>query len=159
MLFSVSATMKSKDEYQQDFQTIKDDLENWRHSIPSNFRPGERFVRAYFTSSASVMAALRTHLIYHNFVMVLSRLSLQVVGISSSGLLLHARENFMSSARRVIELTGHLEVEPYAPSLCVFISRHFLRIAFSDPKQTLDRDSVVRIPQPLPPGNRKSEAF
>ena len=121
-LFSVSATMKLSEEYQQDLQITRHELEIWRLSIPSAFRPGERFARTSFASSASVMAALRTHLVYHNFVMVLCRLSLQVGGLHSGGAPLNVRETFMSSARRVIELIGHLEVEPYAPSLCVFFA-------------------------------------
>lgn len=115
-LFSVSATMKLPEEYQQDLQTVRHELEIWRLGIPPDFRPGERFSRTSFASSASVMAALRTHLVYHDFVMVLCRLSLQVSGAGPHPLL-NARETFMSSARRVIELIGHLEVEPYTPSV------------------------------------------
>jgi hypothetical protein len=117
-LFSVSATMKLPGDYQQDLQTTRHELEIWRLSIPPAFRPGERFARTSFANSASVMAALRTHLVYHDFVMVLCRLGLRVGGAGPQSLL-NVRETFMSSARRVIELIGHLEVEPYAPSLCV----------------------------------------
>jgi hypothetical protein len=116
-LFSVSATMKLQGEYQQDLHTIRHELEIWRLSVPSAFRPGERFARTSFANSTSVMAALRTHLVYHNFVMVLCRLSLQVGGPHP----VSVRKTFMSSARRVIELIGHLEVEPYAPSVCVLL--------------------------------------
>lgn len=116
-LFSVSATMKSSIEFQKDIQLVSHELEDWRLSIPSAFRPGERFARTNFGSSACVMAALRTHLTYHNFVMVLCRLSLQVNKAQSTIGLANARETFMVSARRVIDLVGHLEVEPYAPSM------------------------------------------
>jgi len=110
--------MKLPEDYQQDLQTTRNELEIWRLSIPPAFRPGERFARTSFASSASVMAALRTHLVYHDFVMVLCRLRLQVGGTGPDSLL-NVRDTFMSSARRVIELIGHLEVEPYAPSVCV----------------------------------------
>lgn len=124
--------MKLNDEYHRDLESIREELEIWRQSVPINFRPGERFARAHFASSTSVMAALRTHLVYHNFVMVLCRLTLQVVEPSSGGSLLSTRQDFMNSARRVIELTGHIEVEPYAPSLCVTIFNLPYCTAFSD---------------------------
>jgi hypothetical protein len=115
-LFSVSATMKLPEERQADLQSVRHELETWRLLIPPAFQPGERFARTSFTSSASVMAALRTHLVYHDFVMVLCRLSLQVSGTGSRPFL-NAHETLMNSARRVIELIGHLEVEPCAPSV------------------------------------------
>ncbi len=130
-LFSVSATMKLPADYQQDLQTTRHELEIWRLSIPRAFRPGERFARTNFTSPASVMAALRTHLVYHDFVMVLCRLSLQVNDTGSHSLL-NVRETFMSSARRVFELIGHLEVEPHAPSVYVlFLSKLTVTLLYS----------------------------
>lgn len=158
-LFSVSATMKLNDEYQQDLETIRDELEIWRQSIPISFRPGERFARAHFASSTSVMAALRTHLVYHNFVMVLCRLTLQVVEPISGGSLLNIRHDFMNSARRVIELTGHIEVEPYAPSLCVPTFTLFNCTVFSDVKQAPYGNSIVCVSQPLSSGHRQPKAF
>lgn len=109
--------MKSREEYQQSLEEINSQLETWRQSIPPPFRPGERFARAHFASPTSVIAALRTHFTYYNFVMVLSRLSLQIGGSDAGSFHLNARETFMGSARRVIELTGHLEVEPYTPAV------------------------------------------
>ncbi|KAK5055327.1 hypothetical protein LTR84_013077 [Exophiala bonariae] len=147
-LFSVSATMKLNDEYQQDLVTTRGELEAWRQSLPMNFRPGERFARAHFSSSTSVMAALRTHLVYHNFVMVLCRLTLQVVELSSGRSLLDTRQEFMNSARRVIELTGHIEVEPYAPSLLLtviplsaFLS--LFHLVIDNPKHAETRDNLT----------------
>jgi len=146
-LFSVSATMKPQGKYLQGLQTVRDELEIWRLSIPLAFRPGERFARTSFASSAAVMAALRTHLVYHNFVMVLCRLGLQVGGSDPGGAVLHVRETFMSSARRVIELTGHLEVEPYAPSvlltvipLSAFLS--LFHLVVDNPRHVETRDNL-----------------
>ncbi|OAG37332.1 hypothetical protein AYO21_08409 [Fonsecaea monophora] len=147
-LFSVSATMKSKNEYWQDLQGINDDLETWRMSVPSNFRPRESFTRARFGSLASVVVALRTHLVYHNMVMVLCRLRLKVAETTSSAYLSQCRENFMSSARQVIELTAHLEVEPYTPSLLLsavplsaFLS--LFQLVINNPTHVQTQDNVT----------------
>ncbi|KIW26107.1 uncharacterized protein PV07_09234 [Cladophialophora immunda] len=147
-LFSVSATMKSKDEYQRDLQAINVQLEAWRQSIPPSFRPGDRFARANLASPTFVMAALRTHLIYHNFVMVLCRLNSQVNACSAFGFEANDRETFMSSARRVIELTTHIEVEPYAPSvlLTVFpLSAFFslFHLVIDNPHHAETRDNLT----------------
>ncbi|KEF58315.1 uncharacterized protein A1O9_06241 [Exophiala aquamarina CBS 119918] len=147
-LFSVSATMKPRDEYQQDLQAISSQLETWRQSIPPLFRPGGRFARAHFSSPTAVIAALRTHFTYHNFVMVLCRLGLQI-GVSDAGTSpFNPLETFMSSARRVIELTGHLEVEPYAPSvmLTVFpLSAFFslFHLIIDNPQHFETRDNLT----------------
>lgn len=76
-------------------------------------------MRTKFASPTAVMAALRTHLIYHNFVMAMCRLCLYASTSVLHGFALDVRETFMTSARHVLELTAHLEVEPYAPSLYV----------------------------------------
>lgn len=123
-LFSVTATMSSPEDYARNLQAVGAELEHWRGSIPLAFRPGERLSRSRFASSASTMAALRTHFIYHNFAMVLCRLSLQVSDSRNEMAGRSTRETFMLSARRTIELTGHLEVEPYSPSL--YVVRHII---------------------------------
>lgn len=111
--------MQSRDEIQQAVRIISTKLEAWRLAIPLKFRPGEHFARAKFSNATAVMAALRLHVSYHNMVMVLCRLSLRLAELnaSSSDERLNALGTFMSSARRVIELTSHLEVEPYSPSV------------------------------------------
>ncbi|KIW44411.1 uncharacterized protein PV06_02883 [Exophiala oligosperma] len=146
-LFSVSATTKPLVEYQQDLQLIRHELETWRLSIPPPFRPGERFARARLGSSASIMAALRTHLVYHDFVMVLCRLSLQIGEPESGRGPLNARETFMRSTRRVIELIGHLEIEPYTPSvlltvipLSAFLS--LFHLVIDNPRHVETRDNL-----------------
>ena len=141
--------MKEQGEYQQDLKTIRDELEVWRLSIPLVFRPGERFARTSFTSSASVMAALRTHLVYHNFVMVLCRLRMKLSEPPCGALFQNARDTFMSSARRVIELTGHVELESYTPSVCVSAFNTGFLHELADMKQALDGDSLVCIPQSI----------
>ncbi|KAJ9614290.1 hypothetical protein H2200_002426 [Cladophialophora chaetospira] len=147
-LFSVSATSKSKAQYQEDLQIVRDELETWRLSIPSSFRPGERFYRAHFASSGSMMAALRTHLLYHNVAMVLCRVGLQIAGTNPDASPQDVRQIFMRSARQVIDLTGHIEVEPYAPAvlLTVIPSSAFLslfHLVIDNPRHSETKDNVA----------------
>ncbi|KAK6366848.1 hypothetical protein LTS17_010399 [Exophiala oligosperma] len=93
------------------------------------------------------MAALRTHLVYHDFVMVLCRLSLQIGEPESGRGPLNARETFMRSTRRVIELIGHLEIEPYTPSvlltvipLSAFLS--LFHLVIDNPRHVETRDNL-----------------
>lgn len=114
-LFSISATLNTQESYYEKLDVITDLLERWRLSIPLAFRPGEPFHVRSFKSSCETLVALRTHFYYHDASISLCRLTLHV-GKSQDGLRqIESRTKLMRSARSIIELLRHVDIEPYTP--------------------------------------------
>ncbi|KAL1999955.1 hypothetical protein VTN02DRAFT_3740 [Thermoascus thermophilus] len=115
MLFSVSATMNSVDLYYAAIDTVSEDLERWRSSIPKEFRPGEPFRPQHFMNPCSMQVALRTHYFYYNAVISFSRLTLHVGAERPGERQAESKKNLMNSARLIIELTRYIDPEAYTP--------------------------------------------
>ncbi|KAL2012373.1 hypothetical protein VTN00DRAFT_5091 [Thermoascus crustaceus] len=115
MLFSVSATMNSVDLYYAAIDTVSDDLERWRSSIPKEFRPGEPFRPQHFMNPCSMQVALRTHYFYYNAVISFSRLTLHVGAERPGERQAESKKKLMNAARLIIELTRYIDPEAYTP--------------------------------------------
>lgn len=115
MLFSVSATMNSVDVYYAAIDTVSDDLERWRMSIPKEFRPGEPFRPQHFMNPCAMEVALKTHYLYYNAVFSFSRLTLHVGAERSDERQAKSKRDLMNAARVVIELTRYIDPEAYTP--------------------------------------------
>jgi hypothetical protein len=113
-LFSVSARMKSPEQYFAAIDRVDADLEKWRNSIPNEFRPGEPFRPQHCTTSSS-MIALRAHFYYHAVVVALCRLTLHLGAGTSSARQEEAKKRLMRTARHVVENTRYIDAEPYTP--------------------------------------------
>lgn len=116
MLFSISSTLKSTDQYYAAIDRVNDDLEKWRLEIPLDLRPGEQFRPQNPSTPAHMMMGLRAHYSYYQAVMSICRLTLH---ISANGPPTRRSEEckkrLMSVARAVIELTRYVDSEPYMP--------------------------------------------
>ncbi|CAG9953533.1 unnamed protein product [Clonostachys rosea f. rosea IK726] len=113
-LFSVSASLRPDSSYQSTMDQVRRMLEEWRQSIPIEFRPGDS---SHFPKSAPVstrLAALQLHFSYYNIVIGLERLTLHLDqnGGYKSQL---SKQRLMNTARTIIELTKYIEVQPYVP--------------------------------------------
>ncbi|KAL1982398.1 hypothetical protein VTN96DRAFT_1368 [Rasamsonia emersonii] len=115
MLFSVSARMRSPDQYFAAIDRVDADLERWRNSIPEGFRPGEPFRPQNCKTASSMLITLRSHFFYYGVVVALCRLTLHVGAGSSSPRLEEAKKRLMHTARHVIENTRYIDAEPYTP--------------------------------------------
>lgn len=107
--------MNSVDLYYAAIDTVSEDLERWRSSIPKEFRPGEPFRPQYFMNPCSMQVALRTHYFYYNAVISFSRLTLHVGAERPGEGQAESKKNLMNAARLIIELTRYIDPEAYTP--------------------------------------------
>ncbi|KAL1990980.1 hypothetical protein VTN49DRAFT_5484 [Thermomyces lanuginosus] len=114
-LFSVTALLKTPDEYYSAISQVYDDLERWRCSLPKEVRPGEAFRPQYHTSSCSLLICLRSHFYYYGAVIALCRLTLHVGAGTESPYVEEAKKRLMYTARQIIENTRYIDAEPYTP--------------------------------------------
>lgn len=114
-LFSVTATLCPTELSYSVIGAVSDDLERWRVSIPEPFRPGTPFQAAYLQGHLSMAVALRIRYHYYSTVIALCRLYLQVSAETRSVRQSESRKTLMNAAREIIELTRHIDTEPYTP--------------------------------------------
>jgi hypothetical protein len=115
MLFSISATLNLTELCHTAIDTVNDDLESWRNSIPERFRPGEPFQQMNFSDHLSMAVALRTNYHYYSIVIALSRISLYSNAGSNSYRKSKSKEALLNAARVIIELTRYIDTEAHAP--------------------------------------------
>lgn len=117
-LFSISASMQPDDTTMTAIDHVHTLLEEWRLSIPIDFRPKEPLQRRRLMDGASKEIALRTHYYYYHVIIALERLTLHVSrDITRSE---NAMRTLLNTAREIINLTRYIDVEPYTPVLYVF---------------------------------------
>ncbi|KAL2815129.1 fungal-specific transcription factor domain-containing protein [Aspergillus granulosus] len=119
LLFSVSASTQPDDTLLASVNHVQTLLEEWRQSIPLEFRPKEPLQRRGLLDGASKEIALRTHYYYYHLAIALSRLTLHVSrDVARSE---NAMRVLLNTARSVIDLTRFIDVEPYTPTFILAI--------------------------------------
>ncbi|KAK2751490.1 fungal specific transcription factor, partial [Colletotrichum kahawae] len=113
-LFSVTASTRDTPILLSAIFRVRDMLDSWRQSIPSDFRPNEQLNKQRLTDPRTKQIALSTHLYYFHLVIVLERMSLQL-DEEGGQRQQESRKNLLQAARTVIELTRYIDVEPYTP--------------------------------------------
>ncbi|ETS73188.1 hypothetical protein PFICI_15133 [Pestalotiopsis fici W106-1] len=111
-LFSVSATMKTTEQYFAAIDAIKSDLSRWNYSIPAKFRPGMPF---HSGNGWETLSFLRIHYMYHALNISLCRLELHVGVDQSTQRMNDTRKQLMNTARTVLDLTTFIELKPSTP--------------------------------------------
>jgi hypothetical protein len=116
MLFSVSATMKSPEEYLVAVDCIRNDLLDWKSSVPYKFRPEDNPDTPPDPAVASFML-LRLHYQYYALVMSLCRLDLHVGSkfTCQRSRMDAAQHQLMGAAKALIQLTTYIDIRPYTP--------------------------------------------
>ncbi|KAL3441412.1 hypothetical protein BJX65DRAFT_313852 [Aspergillus insuetus] len=118
-LFSVSASTQPDDALLASVDHVHTLLEEWRQSIPLDFRPNEPLQRRRLSDGASKEIALRTHYYYYHLVIALSRLTLHVSrDVARSE---NAMRALLDTARSIVDLTRFIDVEPYTPTFILAI--------------------------------------
>jgi hypothetical protein len=115
-LFSISATLIPKDFSRATIAAIQDELERWKISIPKAFRPGEPFQPTQFSADSSMAATLRMHYYYYSVMIALCRMALHLDTEQFPRRQSKSTTTLMNAARATIELTRHIDVEPYTPA-------------------------------------------
>ncbi|KAL4954658.1 hypothetical protein BDW69DRAFT_205074 [Aspergillus filifer] len=112
-LFSISASTQPDDTTLTAINHVRDLLEEWRLSIPPDFRPKEPLQRRCLNNGASKEIALRTHYYYCHLTIALERLTLHVSrDIARSE---KSMRSLLNTAKEIISLTRYIDVEPYTP--------------------------------------------
>lgn len=93
---------------------VQELLEDWRMSIPLQFRPREAHRGFIFRDSRSKYLAIQTHYYYYHLVIALERLTLHLDREVNRQ---ESKRHLLNAARGVIELTRFIDVEPYTPIL------------------------------------------
>jgi len=112
-LFSVTATMNSREQYRAAIDTVREDLERWRISIPEEFRPGEPFRVQNLLNNCTMTAALKTYFSYYSMLIALSRLALHIEADTPSPQQEDTKITLMHSARMIIQFTRYIDTEAY----------------------------------------------
>ncbi|GFN20901.1 transcription factor [Aspergillus tubingensis] len=115
-LFTISSVSQPLSNYNSVVESLRIELEAWRATIPTRFRPGEKFKTRSLHEPLAVQIALITHFLYLNALLTLSWTVLHygAVRLGSTQQELMKRD-LMRTARSVLELTVHIEVAPSTP--------------------------------------------
>ncbi|PVH81775.1 hypothetical protein DL98DRAFT_162132 [Cadophora sp. DSE1049] len=113
-VFSVSAMTTSANIQLAAIDRVHGLLEDWRISIPVEFRPREAHAHRgpIFANSRSRYLVVQTHYYYYHLVIALERLTLH---LDREGNRQEGKRHLMNAARSVIELIRFIDVEPYTP--------------------------------------------
>ncbi|KAH6646395.1 hypothetical protein BKA67DRAFT_584174 [Truncatella angustata] len=114
LLFSLTASSKPAPSQLLVVDQVQTSLEQWRQSVPIQFRPQEAVHIPSFTDPKTKQAALSTHYYYYHLLMALERLTLHLEEGRGTRQQTSQRK-LMKAAQAVIELTRFIEIEPYTP--------------------------------------------
>ena len=131
-LYSASASRKTADEIIASINEVDRDLTRWRDSIPLLIRPGQPIIRSKLPASMVGTYGIVLHMMYWHMLCMTHRMSTQYSSwlhtaaeqplISSKKLDDHLSQVKSStqlvteSARTVVMLTKHLDIESFTPS-------------------------------------------
>ncbi|KAI9042376.1 fungal specific transcription factor domain-containing protein [Aspergillus affinis] len=118
-LFSVDASTHQPEQLISAVDHVQKLLEDWRKSIPIDYRPGEPPTRPFPSQSALKEIALRTHFYYFHLLITSERLKLHLA--SNQGKIHESEKTLLKAAGSVIELTSQIDVEPYTPTFVLAI--------------------------------------
>ncbi|RAO66372.1 uncharacterized protein BHQ10_002384 [Talaromyces amestolkiae] len=113
MLYTVSATTKTPEEFYEAIDMVYQDLENWRLSVPKDLRPGDPFRPESCKSPWTVTVSLKAHFFYASLVMSLCRLTLHLGAGTESPRMEEAKKRLMYTARHIIGLTHYIDLQPH----------------------------------------------
>lgn len=115
MLFTVSATMKTPEQFFEAIDSVHRDLETWRLSFPQGLRPGERFRPENCKTAWAVTTSLRSHSFYFAVVVSLCRVALHIGANSKSPRVEDAKRRLMYAARQIVDITHFIDIQPHTP--------------------------------------------
>lgn len=115
-LFSISASLRSPELYQSTMDHIHGILEEWRQTIPAEFKPGDSMNFPLSAPLSVRLAALQIHFSYYHIIIALERLALYLNRDGGEKAQM-SKQRLMNTARTIIELTKHIDIQPHVPIL------------------------------------------
>ncbi|OAX81013.1 hypothetical protein ACJ72_04649 [Emergomyces africanus] len=113
-LFSVSASLRSRESSLSTIDLVHEMLEAWRQSIPLEVRPGDAAQFPVSAPPSTCLAALHIHFSYYHTIIALDRLSLYLNRDGGPKAQV-STQRLMNTARTTIELTKHIDIQPHVP--------------------------------------------
>ncbi|KAJ9156664.1 Fungal specific transcription factor [Pleurostoma richardsiae] len=113
-LFSLTASTRPAGSQLIVIDHVRNILEQWRESIPVEFRPQQPLHRPHLVDPKTKQVALSTQYYYYHLVIALERLTLHLGGENGTKRQ-ESKRKLLGAARTVIELTRFIDVEPYTP--------------------------------------------
>ncbi|KAF4961926.1 hypothetical protein FSARC_9967 [Fusarium sarcochroum] len=132
-LFSISASLRNLESYRSSVGHLKDMLEEWRQTIPSELRPGDSANFPHRAPESLRLAMLRIHFTYYNVVISLDRLSIYLGSHDGERNAHSSEQRLMGTARTIIEMTKNIDIQPHVPLfiLCILpVSAVFILFDF-----------------------------
>lgn len=111
-LFSISATLNSTNQYNALIDTLYDDLNYWKSSIPRIFQPGKTFYEHPERRSCSTLMVLRLYYAYYALITSLARLDLRINTDTSSRRKTRADMLLLHATHMIIQLTKYITMQP-----------------------------------------------
>jgi hypothetical protein len=115
-VFSISATLKSREERFSEIDSLRIEADAWMRSLPDKFRPSQEFRSFRFTKPGMMMIALRIHIMYYGLVISLSRLALHLTA-SPSTRRSEAKGSLLLASRAIVGLMQQIPQEPCTPMI------------------------------------------
>lgn len=112
-LHSVSVRGRSSTYYKTTISLLKAELETWRASIPAIIQPDQPIRPHIIRTSQMMRTCVKLHFSYDSTMLHLERAALQLEGSNTPGS--EATTNIMRTARSILGVTKHIDVQPYTP--------------------------------------------
>lgn len=120
-LFSVGVAGKPRGYYAAVIDRLNADLEQWRSSIPANWRPGEHFTAHQLQETDHLVRplALWTLFLYNGFRLSILRATLHLTihfnRVVNAETQTDITKQLMETSRAILELLSFLDAEPHTP--------------------------------------------
>lgn len=121
-LFSVSATIQTREAYHVAIEEIETRLERWRTAVPVNFRPGmpshvPNVLSSSFSEPGFKMIVLQTNFSYYGLIIALARLKMHIGRQDQPQRQEESKRLLMDTARAVVEGSKSVEMAAHTPNL------------------------------------------
>lgn len=114
-LFAASPSLLSHEATHMRIEETLQELNTWKTTIPDLFNPDNSLRPTTFRDNLSMIASLKLRYHYYSAVMALTRLGLLKYSLSPRRTIGY-RERALDAAKKVIELTTHIDIHSSLPA-------------------------------------------
>lgn len=115
VLFSISTTLIPVGSLHLALNAYSSELEDWKDTVPEEFRPGNPFAPSTILDSTWMSMALRLSYHYYSAVIALGRLRLNLPHGDTCWPVGKSKDALLNASRKIIELTRYIDLESYTP--------------------------------------------
>lgn len=128
-LFAVTAHKNPQEQIYTEIDSLHNDLEAWRQSVPEEYRPGLPLRMRQLPKSSFILMALQHHLSYYLLLVAIARLDIYLSCGSGSVRSTKSKKVLMEAARSIVEVVQLAPLEPSTPMKYEshYITHHYKR--------------------------------